>query len=137
MKYKRLFALAVTGLMVAYGLFGCVSPNRGKLQRTTEPSAKELRDNWKDYQVFCRGTAFVYKIKNDRKIILDRRWIEVTTEEMMSKCQFWDSTWTRKILTQNDELYGYLVHRSADTANLKIVDSNTIQLFYHYVRNYR
>lgn len=137
MEHRRFFTLAIMGLILAYSISGCAGPNHGKLPRAVNPSAKELRENWNDYIVYFRGTAFVYKIKNDKKIILDRRWIEVTTDEMMAKSKIWDSTWTRKILTQNDELYGYLVHRSADVATVKIIDDNTMQLFYHYVRNYR
>ena len=53
----------------------------------------------------------------------------------MDKSKIMDSTWVKKILGQNDEMFGYLVHRYADTANVKIIDQNTVELFYHYFRN--
>jgi hypothetical protein len=31
-------------------------------------------------------------------------------------------------------MYGYLVHRSADRANVAIIDENTVRLYYHYIR---
>ena len=35
---------------------------------------------------------------------------------------------------QNDELYGYLVHRSADMTYVGILDENTVELKYTYRR---
>ncbi len=76
----------------------------------------------------------VYKLKDDQRIILDDRWVPVTTNEMVAGSKIRDTVWVKQILGQNDEMYGYLVHRSADNANVKIIDANTVQLYYHYVR---
>jgi hypothetical protein len=51
---------------------------------------------------------------------------------MMAKSKILSSTWVKEILGQNDELYGYLVHRSADYVYLGILDANTVELKYTY-----
>jgi len=58
----------------------------------------------------------------------------VTTESMMTKSRISDLTRVKKILGQNNEMYGYLVHRSADQVNVAIIDGNTVRLYYHYIR---
>ena len=121
-------------LLVA-GICGCAGGSRGKLDRIQTPTENELRQSWEDYTVYYRkGLALVYKIKNDQKIIFDQRWTEITTSEMMEKSGIRDSTWVKKMLGLNDAMFGYLVHRHADHANVKIIDENTIKLYYHYVR---
>jgi hypothetical protein len=119
------------------GLAACAGTNRGKLNRVQSPTEGELRQNWKDYIIYYRGTALVYKNKDDKEIILGSRWEQVTTDEMMQKSKILDQTWVREILGQNDVMFGYLVHRAADIANVKIVDETTIELFYQYVRTSR
>jgi len=52
---------------------------------------------------------------------------------MMAESDIMDSTWLKEIIGNNDEKFGYLVNRSADHANVKIIDENTVQLYYHYV----
>ena len=133
-KSSTKYCCLVLALVLAI-LSGCASGTRGRLVGTTTPAESELRQNWKDYTVYYRAqTALVYKIKNENKIILDDRWTEITTADGMAQSKIWDSTWTKKILGQNDEMFGYLVHRSSDNANVRIIDENTIKLFYHYVR---
>ena len=46
-----------------------------------------------------------------------------------------DSSWVNEIIGINGTMFGYLVRRNHDTANVKIVDTNTVQLYYHYVRD--
>lgn len=131
MKTFRFVSMA----LIIVGLLGCAGGQRGKLPRVTNPTENELKQDWKNYTVyFRRNIAFVYKLKDNRKIVLDKRWAEIKTDEMMAKSKIYASTWVRKISGQNDEMYGYLVHRSADNANVKIIDANTVQLYYHYVR---
>ena len=67
---------------------------------------------------------------------MDNQWIEVTTEDEKATTKIVDSTISAEILGHNEELYGYLIYRSADRANVKIIDEQTVQLSYQYVRNY-
>jgi hypothetical protein len=121
--------------LILLSIFSCAGGPRGKMPRIESPTESELKQDWANYTVYFRHKiAFIYKLKDNRKIILDNKWVPVTTSEMMAKSKILDSTWVRKILGPNGEMYGYLVHRSADTANVKIIDENTVQLYYHYVR---
>ena len=130
---KNLFCLFI--VLAIFSLIGCAGGNGGALKRVQQPTENELKQNWKNYTVYHRrNLAFVYKIKNDQTIILDKRWVEVSSEEMMAKSEIVDSTWVKEIIGNNDEMFGYLVHRYADLVNVKIIDENTVQLYYHYVR---
>ena len=120
-------------LIIFLSAMGCAA-NRGSLKRVQKPSANELRQEWKEYTVYYRpGIALVYQIKNDQKIILGKRWVKVSSENMMAKSKIFDLAWVREIIGNEDEMFGYLVHRYHDTANVKIIDQKTVQLYYHYV----
>ena len=122
-------------VFVIVGVLGCAGGPRGRLPMVENPTESELRQDWHNYEVFFRANiAFVYKLKDVNKIILDDRWVKITTEDRMAKSQIWDMTWVRKIIGQNDQMFGYLVQRTADNANVKIINENTVQLYYHYVR---
>ena len=121
--------------LVIFSLIGCAGGTRGKLKRVQQPTEAGLKQDWQNYTVYYRrNLAFIYKIKNDHKIILDNRWVEVSSEDMMAKSNILVSTWVKEILGQNDELYGYLVHRSADMTYVGILDENTVELKYTYRR---
>jgi regulatory protein YycI of two-component signal transduction system YycFG len=122
-------------VLVIFSLIGCAGGPRGKLKRVQQPTEAGLRQDWQNYTVYYRrNLAFIYKIKNDHKIILDNSWVEVSSEDMMAKSKILVSTWVKEILGQNDELYGYLVHRSADMTYVGILDENTVELKYTYRR---
>jgi len=126
---------AAISVPIIIGILGCAGGTRGRLTTVQNPRESELRKNWHDYDVFFRpNIAFVYKLKDDQKIILDERWVKITTEERMAKSQIWDTTWVKEIIGQNDRMFGYLVQRTADNANVRIIDENTVRLYYHYVR---
>lgn len=135
MKKKNVKFLGVIFVLIIVSVLGCAGGPRGGLPIVDNPTESELRRDWNDYVVFFRSNlAFVYKLRDDKKIILDDRWIEITSGDMMAKSEIWDTTWVRKIIGLNGQMYGYLVQRSADNANVKIIDANTVQLYYHYVR---
>ena len=122
-------------VLIVFSLFGCAGETRGTLKRVQNPTENELRQDWKKYTVYYRRSlALVFKIKDDREIILDNSWIKVSSEDMMAKSEIKGSTWVKQIIGHNDEIFGYLVHLSTDLANVKIIDENTVQLYYHYVR---
>ena len=119
--------------LIILSSLGCAGGPRGKLKRVQQPTEAGLKQDWQNYTVYYRrNLAFIYKIKNDRKIILDNSWVEISSEDMMAKSKILSSTWVKGILGQNDELYGYLVHRFADYVYLGILDANTVELKYTY-----
>ncbi len=125
-------------VLVILSLIGCASGTQGNLKRVQQPTETELKQDWQNYTVYYRRSlAFVYKIKNDQKIILDKRWVQISSEDVMAKATISDSTWVREIIGNNGEMFGYLVHRSHDLPNVKIIDEQTVQLFYNYHRTSR
>ena len=132
-KLKQTF-LSLFFALIILSMFGCAGGSRGNMPRIESPTESELKQDWENYTVYFRNKiAFIYKLKDNRKIILDDKWVPVSTSEMMAKSKILDATWVKKILGQNDQIFGYLVHRSADRANVDIVSADTIQLYYHYV----
>jgi len=122
-------------ILIVFSLFGCAGGTRGTLKRVQNPTENELRQDWKKYTVYYRRSlALVFKIKDDREIILNNSWIKVSSEDMMAKSEIKGSTWVKQIIGNNDEIFGYLVHLFTDLTNVKIIDENTVQLYYHYVR---
>ncbi|NNL78765.1 MAG: hypothetical protein HKO68_20730 [Desulfobacterales bacterium] len=121
-------------VLAILGIVGCAGGTRGNLKRVQQPTETELKQDWRNYTVYYRrNLAFVYKIKNDQEIILDKRWVKISSEDMMAKSKILDSTWVKEIIGNNGEMLGYLVHRYHDLANVKIIDENTVQLYYRYV----
>ena len=140
-------------LALIFGITACASSTgdtkgstRGNIKRLKTNKEGELRKNWKDYMVYKRGreavsfqksfAAFVYKLKDDKKILLDDQWIEVTSDEMKANAKIMESTLSAEILGHNRELYGYLIYRPADRVSVRIIDEQTVQLNYRYNRNY-
>ncbi len=130
-----------------FGTVGCaeVRQRRKNLKRIKYNKEWEMRQNWNNYEVykiwrpdsFQRGAAaFQYKIKDDKVILLDNRWVPVTTEEIKARTKIHEGVWSAEIRGYNEELYGYLIYRGADQPSVRIIDEKTVRLSYHYRRNY-
>ncbi len=123
-------------VLVNFSFIGCAGGNRNILNVVQKPTEYELYQDWKEYTVFHRrnptpnNQALVFKIKNNSKIILDNRWIEVTSENMMKDTQITGPASVKEIISKNDKLFGYLVHRSMGRAWAGKVDENTVKLSY-------
>jgi len=152
MTKKGRVKLIAIALALAFGIISCASStssiggSRKNLKRLKVNKEPDLRINWKDYTVYKRGrdatsfqkgfAAFVYKIDDNKKIVLDDQWIAVTSDEMKAKAKIPEATLSAEILGHNEELYGYLIYRPADNVSVRIVDEQTVQLNYRYNRNY-
>jgi len=135
MKKQNGKSFRVYVVLIIASLLGCAGGTRGGLPLVKNPTESELKQNWNEYVVFFRkNLAFVYKLKDDKKIILDDRWVEISAGDVMAKSEIWDTALVRKIIGLNGQMYGYLVQRAADNANVKIINADTVQLYYHYVR---
>ena len=142
-KYLNLIIILLT---LAFGITACAGGNRNNLKRLRYNKESELRQTWQDYVVYKRYrnsrswqrgvVAFVYKLKDNKKIILDNQWIPVTSEELKAKSKIMVSAFSAEIRGHNEELYGYLIYRDSDRAFVKIIDEQTVKLSYHYIQTY-
>ena len=145
---KYLIPIIVT-LIVIFGLSACseVRTSRANLKRIKYNKEWEMRQNWNDYTVYAIGrpadsfqrgvAAFLYELNDDKTVIIDRRWVPIESEEQKAKTKILESVLSAEIRGYNGELYGYIIYRRADLPNVRIIDESTVQLFYHYSRNYR
>ena len=136
---KGTFFLAIVALVLALSLLGFFTKNRGKLVQLDFDKENELTQNWKNYTVYIRDQgistlAVLYKIRDTKKIILPDDWKEVTTESEFRNSEIPFTTNTAEIRGPSDELYGFLVYRSADRVRILTIDENTIRLYYHHIR---
>ena len=120
-------------VLLVLTLFGCAEWNYRKLESAELITGTELRQNWNDYIVYYRPNAgILYKIKNNRNIELPGKWVKVAAEDEVTDNTVFYLTDVRKILDQNDELYGYIVYSYRDSAFIKIIDANTVELIYNH-----
>ena len=145
MKRHKYLHLIIFAVALAFGMTACAGGNRANLNRLKFNKESELRQNWQDYTVYRRIRpasfqpgiiALLYKLKNGKKILMDNQWTEVTTEEEKAKNRIKEATFSAEILGHNEELYGYLIYRRADGVTVKIIDEQTVQLNYRYIRDY-
>ena len=119
--------------LLVFSFLGCAEWKYRRLESAELITSTQLRQNWNDYNVYYRpNTAILYKIRNDRKIKLPRKWVEVAREDMVTDNTVFYLTDVRKILGQDDGLYGYIVYSYRDSAFIKIIDANTVALIYNH-----
>ena len=135
----RYITQALLAVVLAFSLSGCGGAYRGNLNTLKDSLENELKQKWSEHEVFKREgggftIAVVYKIRNEKKIVLDSNWVVVTTADEMAKIRFKHYAHSAEILGQDKELYGYLVYLFRDLASVKIIDAQTVQLYYHHTR---
>ena len=142
----RYLSFIIIALALTFVIAACASGNRKNLRRLKYNKEKELRESWQDYDVYKRYrdprswqsgvVAFVYKMKDEKKILLDRRWIEVASEDIKKESILFSSTISAEIRGHNEDLYGYIIYRNRDLVSVKIIDEQTVRLTYHYQQTY-
>ena len=119
--------------MLVAGLCSCAEFNYYTLESEEAITSTQLRQNWNRFIVYHRPNAgLVYKIKNDKKIKLPGKWEAVANEESITDSKVLYLTDVRKILGQDDVLYGYIVLPPKDSALVKIIDANTVAIIYSH-----
>lgn len=118
-------------IMLFAGLIGCKVLDYDLLESEETITSGQLRDNWNRFIVYHRPNAgLVYKLKNDNKIQLPGKWVEVASEKEVTDKKALYLTDVRRILGQDGVLYGYLVLASRDSAFVRVVNANTVELTY-------
>ena len=125
--------------LLVFSFLGCAEWKYRSLESADLLTSTALRQNWNRYIVYYRpNTALLYKLKNDTRIELSGKWVEVAREDMVGDSTVFYLNDVREILGQTGELYGYIVHHSKDNAFIKIIDAKTVELIYvHQVQEGR
>jgi hypothetical protein len=130
-------------------MMGC-SGNYGKLKTQSASDSKvtqqELIDNWSDYDIWFKSAVIVFDSKNDDKKILvgsnwgtvkdQETWTEIVKENTTSNGDIspmwanYSMTGVREIWSPDNQLYGYIMHQQGDLVSAKVVDENTMRLYY-------
>ena len=143
------------GLMLLAFVFitGC-SGKAGKIKTQSESESKvtqqELIDNWSDYNIWLRSAAVVFDPKNDsRKILVSGHWGTVKDEKMWKEIvkanttsdgkisPVWadfSMTGVRELWGPDNQLYGFIIHQQPDLVNVRLVEENTLRLWYNRPR---
>jgi hypothetical protein len=138
--------------MLAF-IIGC-SGTYGKLKNQSANDSKatqqELIDNWSDYDIWFKSAVIVFDPKNDDKKILvgnnwgtvkdQEKWAEIVKANTNSHGNI-DPVWAdyvmtgvREIWSPDNQLYGYVIHQIRDGVSVKVVDENTMRLYYDRAR---
>ena len=148
-------AIRFAGIVILIMAFivGCLGPS-GKLKTQSESESKatqqKLIDNWSDYYIRYRQAVLVFDPKNDdRKILLGgkRGWWWTTIEDQESWTEFVNTNMTsqgdfrwfaatypmtgvREIWGPDSQLYGFIITQQMDKVSTRLVDENTLRLWY-------
>jgi hypothetical protein len=146
MNIKRLAGIVI--LIFAF-IMGCSGYGKIKTQSKSESkiTQQELVDNWSDYNIWLKSAAIVFDPKNDdRKILVGGGWGTVKDQETWTGIvkanttsdgnvsPMWANysmTGVREIWGPDNQLYGFILHQQRDLVSVKLVDENTLRLWYN------
>ena len=135
-------------------ILGC-SGNNANIKNLSESESKvtqqELIDNWSDYYIRYRAFAIVFDPKNDDRSILlggkkgwwwsaikdQESWTEFVKENTTSKGAIspvgadYSMTGVREIWGPDSQLYGFIITQQMDMVSTRLVDENTLRLWYY------
>jgi hypothetical protein len=107
-------------------LWGCAEFSYRRLETEEVLTSTHLRENWND------NAGLIYKIRNDKNIQLSGKWIVVEHQERLTDSTVLYLTDVRKILGEDNSLYGYIVLPPRDSAFAKTINANTVEIIYNH-----
>ncbi len=139
MESKRVFYIALIGLIWVLFISGCASQGRLRVQTTSDTATamKDIIENHDKYIIHANEwpagevSAMVFDPKGDNRTIENDGWTKVTSKEQLSKLiersrrliyrQFF------KIHGPDGQLYGYLLGGS-EYVWIQTIDDSTLKL---------
>ena len=142
----------LTGISILFFIFisGC-SGKFGKIETQSKSESKitlqELIDNWSDYTIWLKSAAVVFDPKNDNNTLkvsgrwtrvgdgAEKAWIDILRENTQTSDSAF-SVWMGatsgflKVIGPDEQLFGFLVHDPNDLVALRILDRNTMRIYY-------
>ena len=141
---------AAIAFLIFVLIMGCKTGNYANLKNQSRADSKvtqqNLIDNWSDYHIRFKSAVIVFDLKDDdKKILVGSSWGTVKDEEMwtgMVKANTtghgnlspigasYNMTGVREIWSPDSQFYGYLIHQQGDLVSVRVIDENTMRLFY-------
>ena len=145
--------LAGLSILIYAIIIGC-SGSYGNLETQSDSESKvtqkKLIDNWSDYNIRYRSAVIIFDPKNDGKKILlggiwgtvkdQETWTAIIKENTTGEGDFspvwadYSMTEVREIWGPDKQLYGFIIHQQGDLVSVKLVDKNTLRLWYNRAR---
>lgn len=142
-----------TGLMILFGslVVSCATdtgPRFEDLRATKQQQIQqELEANWSQYIIyFIREHAVLFDPKDDGNTLVvssrwikfedDKRiWLEILKQNTKTRDSIFDAllgttTGFQEIIGPDERFFGYLVHEKMDLVALKVIDRNTMRIYY-------
>ena len=146
-KYVSLILIAFVPIMGCSGKAGKIKTQSASDSKITQ---QNLIDNWSDYTIWLKSAVIVFDPKNDDRTILvsshwgtvkdQESWTEIvkanTTSDGKVRPVWADYSMTkvREIWGPDNQLYGFMIHQQQDLVNARLVEENTLRLYYHRAR---
>ena len=148
MNLKRLAGIVIQIVAFVMGCSGSYGKIKTQSKNESKITQQKLIDNWSDYIIWLRTTVVVFDPKNDdRKILVGSNWGTVKNQEAWTQIVKANTTgqgnvspvWANYAMTRvreirspdNQQLFGYIIHQQRDLVSARVVDENTMQLFYN------
>ena len=153
---KKLAGIIIPILILIIGCSGNYGKLKAQLESDSKITQKELVDNWSDYHIKYTSVAIVFDPKNDDRSILlggkkgwwwstikdQESWKEFLKENTTSQSNIspvgadYSMTGVREIWGPDSQLYGFIITQRMDTVSTRLVDENTLRLWYwrHTIR---
>jgi len=142
-----------TGLMVLFAFFvvSCATetgPRFADLRAQKQQQIQqELETNWPQYKIYyIPEHAVLFDPKDDGNTLLvssrwikfeddKSTWVEILRENTQTTDSIFDTilrttTGFQEIIGPDEQFFGYLVHEKMDLVALKIIDRNTMRIYY-------
>ena len=150
MKSTKYDILILIAFILILGCAGTYGDFKEQSESDSKITQQKLIDDWSEYDIWFKSAVIVFDPKNDnKKILVDKNWGTVKDQEMWTEIlednttsdgnisPVWASysmTGVREIWGPDNQLYGYIIHQMPDLVSAKVVDENTMRLYYHRAR---
>jgi hypothetical protein len=149
-KGKSITGIAILIFVIIMGCSGTYGKLKTQSQSDSKFTQQELIGNWSDYDIWFKSTVIVFDPKSDdKKILVGNDWDKVKDHETWTKIvkanttshdnihpvlADYSMTGVREIWGPDNHLYGYIINQRPDLVSTKVVDENTMRLYYHRAR---
>jgi hypothetical protein len=142
-----------TSLMILFGFFmvSCATdtgPRFVDLRAKKQQQIKqELENDWPRYSIYyIPERAVLFDPKDDGNTLVvsgrwirfgddKKAWVEILRENTQTSDSIFDTllrttTGFQEIIGPDEQFFGYLIHQKMDLVALKVIDRNTVRIYY-------